>query len=176
MHDWRVSPVKIVLKEKHHGLACEDSFCQRATEVLHFVIRKGKMLGLCDPCYGSFLLRKPSGSGERATGGTEMAKGKEKKEKRVSAADVLIPQFGLQKVKDDEALIKLVKEATGSKKFDDKQLAWYKSQYRAGKLKGQNGKPGHLIQQGKLTKDKPAAKAKKVVVKAKKKQAEPLEA
>jgi hypothetical protein len=108
-----------------------------------------------------------------------MAKSKEKKEKRTSAADVLIPQFGLKLVKSDDLLIAMVREATGSKKFDAKQLAWYKSQYRAGKLKGMNGKPGHLISQagGHLKPAAKKAKAGKVVVKkrAAKPAAEPVE-
>ena len=87
------------------------------------------------------------------------------KQKRVSAADVLLAQFGLQNVKSDDELIKLVKEATGSKKFDAKQLAWYKSRYRAGKLKGQNSKAGHLIKQGSLLKKKASAGGKKATVK-----------
>jgi hypothetical protein len=120
------------------------------------------------------------------TGGMDMSKvksaGKDKKEKRVSAADVLVEQFALKTVKGNEELISLVREATGSKKFDEKQLAWYKSQYRAGKLKGMNGKPGHLIAQGKLTKEahtrRPKSKAKVVVKKKaapKAKEAEPVE-
>lgn len=110
-----------------------------------------------------------------------MAKGKEQKERRTSAADVLVDQFALKMVKDDETLIKLVKEATGSKKFDEKQLAWYKSQYRGGKLKGMNGKAGHLIEQaGGHVKDKAKAKSAKrgkVVVKKKaaKVSSEPVE-
>lgn len=101
-----------------------------------------------------------------------MSKGtKVKKEARVTAGSILLPQFELQKVKDDETLIDMVKEATGSKKFDKTQLAWYKSQFRRGLLKGQNGKAGHVINQGGLTK-----KAVKVKGKAKKaSKAEPIE-
>lgn len=118
-----------------------------------------------------------------SSGGSPMAKSKEAKERRTSAADVLVKQFALERVKSDEDLISMVREATGSKKFDAKQLAWYKSQYRGGKLKGQDGKPGHLINQaGGHTKDgaKKAKAAKKVVVpnrREKKRRAEePIEA
>jgi hypothetical protein len=77
---------------------------------------------------------------------------KKSKEPRVSAADVLVPQFGLKSVKSNEELIKLVRSETGSTKFDEKQLAWYKSQFRGGKLKGQDGKAGHPIAQGSMLK------------------------
>ncbi len=172
---------RIVLKKREgEGLRCEDPTCGRRTETLHFILRKGALVGLCGPCYGRFALRLPAQPGY--TGGSPM-KTKSKKEKRTSAADVLVEQFALKAVKPNEDLIKMVREATGSKKFDDKQLAWYKSQYRAGKLKGMNGKAGHLIAQGKLTKEahtrrpKGSSSKAKVVVKKKaaKKEAEPVE-
>ena len=103
---------------------------------------------------------------------TKAAVKAEKKSKRITAASILIDQFGLEKVKSDEALIELVKEKTGSKKFDKHQLAWYKSAYRAGKLGGMNGKAGHVIDQGNLVKK---AKVVKTVKKATKKTEEPIE-
>ena len=72
---------------------------------------------------------------------------KETKEPRVTAASILVEQFGLKAVKSNDELIKMVKKETGSTKFDERQLAWYKSQYRGGKMKGQNGKAGHPIAQ-----------------------------
>lgn len=85
----------------------------------------------------------------------------EKKESgpRVTAGSVLLEQLGLKQVKADAELVKMVRAATGSVKFDGKQLAWYKSQFRAGKLKGQNGKPGHPIAQGSPLKKRAAKKA-----------------
>lgn len=96
-------------------------------------------------------------------------------EKRVTAAGILAAQFALKTVKDNDELIKMVREATGSTKFNDVQLAWYKSQYRAGKMVGQDGKPGHLIAQGSLMKSKAAVAKLKVKVKAKVKKVKPTE-
>jgi hypothetical protein len=154
---------------------------RRRIEEAMVIGHKGKTYDLCrvscEPRYREWGY----GTAAASTGGSPM-KTKNKKEKRTSAADVLVEQFALKVVKSNEELIKLVREATGSKKFDDKQLAWYKSQYRAGKLKGMNGKAGHLIAQGKLTKEahtrrpKSSSKAKVVVKKkAAKKEAEPVE-
>lgn len=115
------------------------------------------------------------------TGGSDtMAKtkgSKEVKEKRVTAASVLIPLLSAAKVKDDEELIERVKDATGSTKFDKAQLAWYKWKFREGKLKGMDGKK-HAINQGSPLKKKAQDKAdkaakKKIVVKRAKK--EPVE-
>lgn len=88
---------------------------------------------------------------------TTMAKKKEgtKKSKRTgpTAASVLIRLLGREHVPSDEAIIKEVKEETGSAKFDERQLAWYKWKYKAGALKGMDGK-AHTIAQGEPKKEK----------------------
>lgn len=96
--------------------------------------------------------------------GDNMKKGKEKKEKRVTASSVLIRLLGAAHVKDDETIIEEVRGETGSKKFDKTQLAWYKYKYRLGALNGMDGKR-HVIEQGSHTKEKKVKKAKKVVIK-----------
>jgi hypothetical protein len=89
------------------------------------------------------------------------------KSKRVTAGDVLIGILSRANVPADEVIIAEVKEATGSSKFDEKQLAWYKWKFRLGKLKGMDGKQ-HVINQGDAKKPAKAGK-KKIVVKKKKK-------
>jgi hypothetical protein len=102
---------------------------------------------------------------------------KEDKAPRVTAAGILLEQFGLKTVKSNEELVELIREKTGSTKFNDVQLAWYKSQYRAGKMKGQNGKPGHLIAQagGHLKESAKKVVAVKTVAKKKAVIEEPIE-
>lgn len=92
---------------------------------------------------------------------------KERRKARVTVASVLIPALGQAKVQEDREIIKLVREATGSGKFDAKQLAWYKWKFRQGKLKGQDGTK-QAINQGSPLKSKAPAKKRRVVVKKKK--------
>lgn len=142
----------------------------------------------CCACYMSKMrkLWYPRGAEETAaaqklfqlTGGLDMAKatvkgGKAVKVARVTAGSILLPFFEKSKCPDNDFLIKTVKAATGSKKFDETQLAWYKSQFRRGLLKGMNGKAGHVINQGGLVK-KEVVKGR-AVKKAKKASAEPIE-
>lgn len=88
---------------------------------------------------------------------TTMAKKKEgkKESKRTgpTAAAILVRLLGREHVPSDEAIIKEVKEETGSAKFDGRQLAWYKWKYKAGALKGMDGK-AHTIAQGEPKKEK----------------------
>jgi len=167
--------VKIVLKKNLKCREAKGSSDERAVRPCGHKVSDTCGVHACCACYIKGLLRRHYGQGavedhNQKIGGITMAKKivkaakaakrQEGKEKRVSAADVLVPQFGLKTVKSNEELIKMVRAETGSTKFDDKQLAWYKSQYRGGKMKGQNGKPGHPIAQGSLMKPKAAAKAK----------------
>ncbi len=75
--------------------------------------------------------------------------------------------MGLSNVPEDGEIIKQVKAETGSDKFDARQLAWYKWQFRQGKLRGQDG-TAQVINQG-SNKKEPKAKKKVVVLKKKKK-------
>ena len=110
----------------------------------------------------------------------ERRSGDDRRGKRVTAASVLIPLLSAAKVKTDDEIIEIVKEETGSTKFDKAQLAWYKWKFREGKLKGMDGKK-HVINQGSPLKKKAQQKAekaaakKKVVVKKKAKSEEPVE-
>lgn len=156
----------------------------------HRLVDAACSVHVCCACYIRRLLGRyyegPVAQETKTTGGNTMKKKEDVKavkkvvktsEKRVTAAGILEEQFGLKTVKSNEELIKMVKDATGSVKFNDVQLAWYKSQYRAGKMAGQDGKPGHLIAQGSHM--KPAAamarmkKSKAKVAKAVKKVAKP---
>jgi hypothetical protein len=120
---------------------------------------------------------------EAKTGGITMAakvkdkrSGKERRSDRVTAGSVLIRILSLAKVPGDESIIETVRKETGSKLFDEKQLAWYKWKYRQGKLKGQDGKK-HVIAQGSPLKAKaPKAEAKKRKVIVRKKAKEAVEA
>lgn len=69
------------------------------------------------------------------------------KGKRYTAAQLLRVAFEAKKVGTNSSLVKMVKEKTGSKKFDDKQLAWYKSAFRHGKLAGQKAGRNYSIAQ-----------------------------
>lgn len=95
--------------------------------------------------------------------GEDMKKGRKAREKKITASSVLIELLGAGSVKKDETLIAEVKHRTGSSKFDEKQLAWYKWKYRQGKLKGMDGKL-HEIAQGSNKKAEKQPKAKKKIV------------
>lgn len=125
---------------------------------------------------GEFLTPKyDDKKGDSTMAKTNGSKGSTK-EARVTAGSVLIKLLGAAKVQSDEAIIKLVKDETGSSKFDGKQLAWYKWKYRQGKLKGMDGKQ-HVINQGSPKKAEKVEKTKKrIVVKSKKKVAETVAA
>lgn len=97
---------------------------------------------------------------------TEQRKG-ERRSGKLTAGRVLIGILGQDKVPADADIIKQVREATGSDKFDERQLSWYKWKYRQGRLKGQDGK-AHVIAQGSPLKEK-APKKKSIIVKKKKK-------
>lgn len=110
--------------------------------------------------------------GAYETGGNDM-KGKVKEQRKserrsgkLTAGRVLIGILGLEKVPADAKIIEQVREATGSDKFDERQLSWYKWKYRQGRLKGQDGK-AHVINQGSPLKEK--AKVKKAIIVKKKK-------
>lgn len=112
--------------------------------------------------------------GAQETGGMQMSKqkeerfGKERRGARITAGSVLINILGLEAVPADEKIIEQVRKDTGSDKFDERQLAWYKWKFRQGRLKGQDGK-SHVISQGSPLKEKQAKKKKAVVVVKKKK-------
>lgn len=108
-------------------------------------------------------------------GGSSMAKlrkqDKNGKDKRVTAGSVLIPLLSRATAPDDGELITEVRKATGSIKFDEKQLAWYKTQFRQGELKGQDGKKREIVQKEVAKKAKAPKPSKKVVIKKAKKEA-----
>jgi len=109
----------------------------------------------------------------KSKGGSTMAKkngGKAGKEKRVTTGSVLIPLLSRATAPDDGELITEVRKATGSIKFDEKQLAWYKTQFRQGELKGQDGKKREIVQK-EVKKAKAPKPSKKVVLKKAKKEA-----
>lgn len=111
------------------------------------------------------------GEFEEGTGGSEMKiKEKRKGERRagkITAGSVLVKLLGAEKVASDEQLIKEVREATGSKLFDERQLAWYKWKFRQGKLKGQDGKSQVINQGSPLKASKNGHSKKKIVIKKK---------
>ena len=53
---------------------------------------------------------------------------------KITVASVVRRILGLKKTPTDEKFIVLVKKETGSKKFDQKQLSWYRSQFKSGRL------------------------------------------
>lgn len=53
---------------------------------------------------------------------------------KVSAAQAFRDSLETKSLKTDDAIIKYVRENSGSKTFDDKTLAWYRSMHKAGKL------------------------------------------
>lgn len=55
------------------------------------------------------------------------------KQKRVTAASVVRAILGSSRVPTDEKIIEMVKQKTGSRKFDKSHLSWYKTQWKAGK-------------------------------------------
>jgi hypothetical protein len=98
-------------------------------------------------------------------GGNTMSKAtSSKKSSRVTASSVLIPILSRANVPANAEIIDAVGSATGSKKFDAKQLAWYMWKFRQGKLKGMDGKQ-HVINQ--KSGRKAAVKKAKVVVRKK---------
>ncbi len=56
------------------------------------------------------------------------------KTKKTSAAQAFRDSLKVKSLKDDDAVITYVKKVSGSKTFDAKTLAWYRSMYKAGKL------------------------------------------
>lgn len=175
-----IKPVKIVLKKdlaKVQVKATGELETQKRRPCGHRVVDEACSVHVCCACYirkllGRYYEEPVAEKQTKETGGNTMGKKVVvkaakvvKSEKRVTAAGILVEQFALKTVKSNEELVKMIREATGSTKFDVSQLSWYKTQYRAGKMKGQNGKPGHLIAQGSLM--KPAAAVAKAKVKAK---------
>lgn len=76
-----------------------------------------------------------------------MAKGiTAEKPKRVMASKVVTGILLLKRVPDDETIIATVQQKTGNRNFDKNQLAFYKSKFRKGELKGQDGKKGIIAQ------------------------------
>lgn len=53
---------------------------------------------------------------------------------KTSAAQAFRDSLVRKDLKTEEAIIKYVKEKSGSKTFDGKTLAWYRSMHKAGKL------------------------------------------
>jgi len=106
---------------------------------------------------------------ENTQGGSEMGNKKGSKAKSgLTASEIFVRLLSMEKAPGDESIIKQVKDATGSTKFDTKQLAWYKWKFRQGKLKGQDGKSA-VISQPDAKKPKAAKKGKKKIVLKKKK-------
>lgn len=68
--------------------------------------------------------------------------------KRVTAASVVTRYLLLKKVPTDADIISYVRKESGSKTFNAASLAWYKTQARQCKLKGQTGK-SYVIAQAK---------------------------
>lgn len=109
-----------------------------------------------------------------------MGKKDKKAPRKGSITETVLHLLGLTVVPSDEAIIARVKAAHKGTKFNEKHLAWYKSQYRQGKLTGQSA-GRHVINQKAEPKkheprqDKPKAAAKKPSggLKPKKKVAEP---
>lgn len=86
---------------------------------------------------------------------------KEVKEKRITAASVVIGLLGQRQVPNDEAIINTVLDTVEGSKFNKAQLAWYKHQYKTGKW--HDGEP-QTINQAKAEKA-PKAAAKKAAKK-----------
>ena len=68
--------------------------------------------------------------------------------KRVTVASVFQAVFGQKKVPGRPVIVSLVKKKTG-KSIDTKQVSWYFSQARKGKLSWQKGKKLALPRAGK---------------------------
>lgn len=68
--------------------------------------------------------------------------------KRVTASSVVTKYLLLKRVPTDEEIISSVRKESGSKTFNAASLAWYKTQARQGKLRGQSGKK-YVIAQAK---------------------------
>jgi len=107
-------------------------------------------------------------------GGNEEMAAKKEEKKKGTISTLMLEILTAKSVPNDEAIIAKVKKAFPDSAFDKKHLAWYKSQVRQGKLKGQDGK-AHDIKQAvdnkKRTNKKPIDKAtqkKKKKKKAKK--------
>lgn len=54
--------------------------------------------------------------------------------KKTSAAQAFRDSLKLKTLKDDEAIVAYVRKQSGSKTFDLKTLAWYRSMHKGGKL------------------------------------------
>ena len=98
-----------------------------------------------------------------------MKKTKAMVEKKVTpkAVDEIYRIFTMEAVPDDEAIVAKVNKYTGKTGFNMTQLAWYKSKFRNGHMKGQGGKKAEIRQKvknagikGAILRDK-----KKIVVK-----------
>ena len=96
-----------------------------------------------------------------------MAKKTEKKAPRKgSIAETVQHLLSLAAVPADDAIIARVKAAHKGTKFDEKHLAWYKSQFRQGKLTGQAAGRHTIAQKAEPKKheprqDKPKVSSKK---------------
>lgn len=56
------------------------------------------------------------------------------KSNKLSAAQAFRDSLKVKGLKTDEAVVSYVRERSGSKTFDLKTLAWYRSMHKAGKL------------------------------------------
>lgn len=68
--------------------------------------------------------------------------------KRPTAAAIVLDLLREKPVRSDAKIIQAVNAATLHDGFNAKQLAWYKSQFRRGLLKGQNGEHGVINESG----------------------------
>ena len=98
--------------------------------------------------------------------GKAKKKAGKKAAKRITAASVVLEKFKLKRIPSDEEIIKAVRKAVPSSKFDENHLAWYKSRARKGDLAGLD-KPIDVPKRA--TKAKPAPKKKGAKKKKKKK-------
>lgn len=74
-----------------------------------------------------------------------LATGASLPEQRPTVASIISKILLSEKVPPDNRIISLVHQKTGNKKFNKRDLAWYKTKVRQGKLKGQLGP--HAIDQ-----------------------------
>jgi hypothetical protein len=116
---------------------------------------------------------------------TDKKQPKAKTPRKGSIMATVIGILGATSVPGDEAIIAKVRTTHKGTKFDEKHLAWYKSQFRQGKLTGQGKGPHAIAQKPEPKKQEPrrdksapkASTAKSVGLKPKKKMVEaPVEA
>lgn len=67
---------------------------------------------------------------------------------RVTAASVVTKLLSLSRVPPNAEIIKTVLSTVPGSHFNPKQLAWYKTQYRHGRLAGQTKGKTYIIAQG----------------------------